>query len=137
MIYNYILCWLYSMTKSVIITLILFLVFCRIIVLGLVLNWWRIKHELKISAVSQLACEKFARRLTREKGMWEAHAGSWRVMPGCQFHECLMRRANPRGTHKTLYLENFKCDLLTLHPYYIYPYYPQKYERLFREKNPR
>ena len=36
----------------------------------------------------------------------------------------------------------FKCDFLTLHPYYIYPYYiyphyPQKYERLFREKNPR
>ena len=31
----------------------------------------------------------------------------------------------------------FKCDFLTLHPYYIYPHYPQKYERLFREKNPR
>ena len=28
MIYNYVLCWLYSMTKSVVIALILFLVFC-------------------------------------------------------------------------------------------------------------
>ena len=31
----------------------------------------------------------------------------------------------------------FKCVFLTLHPYYIYPHYPQKYERPFREKNPR
>ena len=29
-IHNYILCWLYFITKSVIITLILFLVFCEI-----------------------------------------------------------------------------------------------------------
>ena len=29
------------------------------------------------------------------------------------------------------------CDFLTLHPYYIYPHYPQKYKRLFKEKNPR
>ena len=33
-IYNYILCWLYSMTKSVVIALILFLVFC-----GILLYW--------------------------------------------------------------------------------------------------
>ena len=58
-------------------------------------------------------------------------------MPDCQFHECLARRANPRDSRETLYLEDFKCDFLTLHPYYIYPYYPQKYERLFKEKNPR
>ena len=30
-IYNYVLCWLYSMTKSVVIALILFLVFCEIL----------------------------------------------------------------------------------------------------------
>ena len=29
------------------------------------------------------------------------------------------------------------CEFLTLHPYYIYPHYPQMYERPFREKNPR
>ena len=33
-IYNYVLCWLYSMTKSVIIALILFFVFC-----GILLYW--------------------------------------------------------------------------------------------------
>ena len=33
-IYNYVLCWLYSMTKSVIIALILLLVFC-----GILLYW--------------------------------------------------------------------------------------------------
>ena len=40
MIYNYVLCWLYSMTKSVVIALIFF--FCILwdfIVLGLVLSW--------------------------------------------------------------------------------------------------
>ena len=31
----------------------------------------------------------------------------------------------------------FKCDFLTLQSYYIYHHYPQKYERSFREKNPR
>ena len=30
-IYNYVLCWLYSMKKSVVIALILFLVFCEIL----------------------------------------------------------------------------------------------------------
>ena len=30
-IYNYVLCWLYSMIKSVVIALILFLVFCGIL----------------------------------------------------------------------------------------------------------
>ena len=33
-IYNYVICWLYSMTKSVVIALILFLVFC-----GILLYW--------------------------------------------------------------------------------------------------
>ena len=33
-IYNYVLCWLYSMTKSVVIALIYFLVFC-----GILLYW--------------------------------------------------------------------------------------------------
>ena len=60
-----------------------------------------------------------------------------RVMPSYQFRDCLASRANPRGTHETLCLEDFRCDLLTFHPYYIYPHYPQKYERLFKEKNPR
>ena len=31
----------------------------------------------------------------------------------------------------------FMCNFLTLHPYYIYLYYPQMQNRLFREKNPR
>ena len=40
MIYNYVLCWLYSMTKNVVIDLILFLVFLwDFTVLGLVLSW--------------------------------------------------------------------------------------------------
>ena len=30
-IYNYVLCWLYSMTKNVVIALILFLIFCVIL----------------------------------------------------------------------------------------------------------
>ena len=39
-IYNYVLCWLYSMTKNVVIDLILFLVFLwDFTVLGLVLSW--------------------------------------------------------------------------------------------------
>ena len=99
------------------------------IVLGLVLSWWRIEHVLdeQVDFVRSLPVKK-----PREK-----HVGSWRVVPGYQFRECLARRANSRDTRETLCLENFKCNFLTLHLYYIYPHYPQKYVRLFREENPR
>ena len=33
-IYNYVLCWFYSMTKSVVIALIYFLIFCGIFCIG-------------------------------------------------------------------------------------------------------
>ena len=150
MIYNYILCWIYSMTKCCNCFNFYPCILWDFIVLSLVLSWWRIKHETKISTVLRLARKKFVSKGSREKGTWEAHARSWRVMPDCQFYDCLARvmpsyqfrdclmsRANPRGTHETLCLEDFRCDLLTFHPYYIYPHYPQKYERLFKEKNPR
>ena len=50
LIYNYDLCWLYSMAKCVVIALILFLVFLwDFIVLGLVLSWWRLKFNWRSS----------------------------------------------------------------------------------------
>ena len=101
------------------------------IVLDLVLNWWRIKHKIKISAISQLACKKFVSKGSCEKGTWEAYAESWRVKCQASFREYFAKKAISRGTCKTFYLEDFKCDFLTLHPHY-----PQKKERLFREKNP-
>ena len=82
--------------------------------------------------ISRVSCKK----PTRERAMWEAHARSWKVVLGCQFRECLTRRANLRDTHETLCLEDFKNDFLTLYPYYIYPYYPQKYdEAIQRDKS--
>ena len=83
--------------------------------------------------ISQVSCKK----PTHERAMWEAHARNWRVVLGCQFRECLARKANPRDIRETPCLEDFKCDFIILHPYYIYPHSPQKYERPFREKNPR
>ena len=74
-IYNYVLCWLYYMIKSFVIAINYFLVFCGI-VLGLVLSWWRIKHAIKISAVSRLSHEKLASKGTHKKATWEAHAGN-------------------------------------------------------------
>ena len=53
------------------------------IVLNLVLSWWRIKHEMKISAISWLAYKKFARKVlakrAREKHMLEAKESSVRL----------------------------------------------------------
>ena len=49
------------------------------IVLGLVLSWWKIKHEMKISAFSRLARKKFASKGFRKKATLEAHAENWRV----------------------------------------------------------
>ena len=103
------------------------------IVLGLVLSWWRIKHEMKISAVSRLA-RKFLRKGSRGKATREVHVGSWSVKCRATFREHFVRYAISRSTRETLCLKDFKCDFLTPHPYYIYPHYPQKYMRGHSER---
>ena len=95
------------------------------IILGLVLSWWKIKHAMKISAISRLARKKLESKGTR-KPTWEAHAGSWKVKCQAVFREYFIRKAISWGTHETLCLEDFKCNSYTLHPYYVYPHYPQK-----------
>ena len=65
--------------------------------------------------ISRVSCKK----PTRERATWEAHARSWRVVPGCQFHKCLVRRANHWDTRKALCLKDFKCNFLTF-TYIIY-----------------
>ena len=107
------------------------------IVLSLVLNWWRIEHEMKISIVSRLSCEKFAKRVTREKEHIRSTCWKLKSQVPATFRECFVRQAISRGTRYMLCLEDFKYDFLTLHPYYVYHHYSQKYERQFREKNPR
>ena len=106
------------------------------IVLDLVLSWWRIEHETKISAILRLTCKKLSSKVTCKKVMWEAHAGSWRVKCQASFCKYFTRQVISRGTHETFCLEDFKCNFLNLHPYYIYSHYPQKHERPFREKKP-
>ena len=130
----------YSMTKSVVIALILFLVLLRdFIVLGLVLSWWRIEHEMnEDQCISWLAHEKFVRRVpakrTREKHM----IGSWKVMPGCQFCECLVGKAFPWDTCKTLCLKDFLSVTFLPFTHTIYTLITHKsIRRLFREKNSR
>ena len=68
------------------------------IVLGLVLNWWKFKHEMKISVVLQLSRKKFMSKGSHEKAMWEAHAKSWRVK--CQ-------AAFRKTSHLARYPQNF------------------------------
>ena len=92
---------------------------------------------MKISAVSQLARKKFVSKGSYKKATWEAHAGSWRVKCQATFCEYFARQTISQGTHETIYLEDFKCDFLTLHPHYIYPRYPQKYVSAFQRENPR
>ena len=92
-IYNYVLCWLYSMTKNVIIALFCSLYFVGFYCIGfsikLVKNWVRIEEQVDFM-----------------RNLWEANSQ-----------------------------KIFKCDFLTLHSYYIYPHYPQKYEEVIqREK---
>ena len=91
------------------------------IVLGLVLSRWRIEHVLneQVDFTSVL----------QEAYPWKSH-----VRSTCWKLKSHARRTNPWDTHETLCFEDFKCDFLTLHSHYIYPHYPQKYERLFREK---
>ena len=136
MTYNYIFCWLYFMTKNVVIALILFLVFLwDFIVLGLVLSWWKIEHELKNQCSFATSSQEVREKSNPQKGHVRSICWKLKSQMPATFCECFARQAILRGTHKTFCLEDFKCDFLTLHPCYIYPHYPQKYERLFREKN--
>ena len=108
------------------------------IVLGLVLSWWRIEHEMKISAVSRLARKQFTSKVFCKKATWEAHARSWKVKCQAAFREYFTRQPISRGTCETFCLKDFKCDFLTLHPYYIYFHYPQNKIMLYSEReNPR
>ena len=91
---------------------------------------------MKISAVSRLA-EKLASKGTCEKVTREAHAGSWRIKYPAAFREYFARNAISQGTRETLYLENFKCDFFTFHPYYKYHHYPQKWKGGYVEENPK
>ena len=69
-----------------------------------------------------------------QRATWGAHAGSWRVK--CQRWISRVTRdlANSRVTREILYLDDFKCDYYTLHPYYIYPHYPQNCKESIQKK---
>ena len=65
---------------------------------------------------------------------WGVHAGSWRVKCQTVLCESLRDLANLRVTHETLCLEDYKCDLSSSLPYYIYPYYPQNCNGAIQKK---
>ena len=71
---------------------------------------------------------------SREKYM----TGSWRVVPDCQFQECLVGKAFPWDTHETFYLEDFLVWLSCPSPILYIPLLPTEIvRRPFREKNPK
>ena len=90
---------------------------------------------MKIGVVSRLAREKLVSKSIREKVMWKAQAENWRVKCQAAFREYFARKAISRGTHETLYLEDFKCNFFTYHSYYIYSHYPQKWKGGYAEEN--
>ena len=76
------------------------------IVLGLVLSWWRLKLKWRIIG--------FREKLNGERACEEHMTGSWRVMPGCRFHECVAGKAIPRDSRETF------CP----HDFYVWIPYP-------------
>ena len=133
-IYNYILCWLYSMTKKCC-NCINFVpcILWNFIVLGLVLSWWRIKHAMKINAILWLTRKKLASKGSRKKAMKKHMLEAEESITRLYF----ARQDILRGTRETLCLEDFKCDFLTLHLYYIYPHYLQKLGETIQRENPK
>ena len=105
-------------------------------VLGLVLSWWRIKYAMKISAVSPLACKKFANKGSCEKVTWEAQARSWRVKCQVAFCKYFARKAISWGTCKILCLEVLS---VTFHIFYptIYTLITHKSKKRLIKENPR
>ena len=100
-----------------------------LIVMGLILSWWRLLKTVKIRNL--LATESPVDN--PQKVIWEAHAGSWRVNCHTVFYESLHNLAILRVNYETLYLDVFKCDSY-VHPYYIYPGSHKSVRRLFKRK---
>ena len=63
------------------------------------LSWWRLKLKWRIIG--------FRKKLSRERAREEHMTGSWRVVPGCRFRECLAGKAFPRDSRETICLEDF------------------------------
>ena len=93
-----------------------------LIVMSLVLSWWRLLKTVKI------------RNLLTTNSRVDDHARSWRVKCQVVFRQSFCDLANLRVTRETLCLDYFKCDSYTLHPYYIYPYYPQNCKEAIQKK---
>ena len=107
--------------------IILFLcILWDLIAMGLVLSWWRLLKKL----ISRLG----SRVVQLAKFTWGAHAGSWRVKCQTVFRESLHYLANSWVTCETLYLEDYKCDLSSSLPYYIYSHYPQNCKGAIQKK---
>ena len=124
-IYNYVLCWIYSITKNVVNFNFVPCILWDFIVLGLILSWWKIKHvldeQVNFASVSQ---ETYLRKSHLRSTCWKLKSHA-RLLISSVSREGLTHEIPAK-----LYTWRiFKCDFLTLHPYFIYPYYPQKYER--------
>ena len=66
--------------------------------------------------------------MEHEKHMLEVEKSSDKL----HFARHFMTQAKLQVTYKTLYFEDFKCDLSSSLPYYIYPH--KIVRRLFKEK---
>ena len=91
---------------------------------------------MKITAILRLARNKIARKLlakrAREKHILEAEDLSVRL----HFANTLQDRPSHEVPTKLSILEDFYCNFLTIHPYYIYLYYPQKLKKGYSERKP-
>ena len=107
--------------------------------MGFYCIWFSIKSVKNRACIEWISgfCECLARNLPakelREKNMLEVEE----LCQAVSFASVSREGLTCKILAKLSALRVFKYDFLTLHPYYIYPHYPQKYERLFREKNPR
>ena len=132
-IYNYVLCWLYSMTKSVIIALFCSLYFAGFYCIGfsikLVKNWVRIEEQVD-----------FMRNLW-EANSQKSHVRStyWKLKSHARlsFRECLASKAFLWDTRETLPRGFLSVTFLPFtHTIYILITH-KSMRRPFREKNPR
>ena len=80
---------------------------------------------LELSGGDLIKIAKSHMRSTCQKLKSHARLSISQVRPSCEIPAKLST------------LRIFMCDFLTLHLYYIYPHYSQKYERSFRKKNSR
>lgn len=101
-------------------------ILCDLIVMCLVLSWWKL-----IKIVDLATCLMTGSRLSTCERSCKEHMWKLKSQNISRVTVTWLTREWPARCTDNW---DFKCDSYTLHPYYIYPHYPQNWKEAIQKK---